>query len=238
MSSTEQSKPLSSDDYSKVLYDKTVHCPICGQQSTNKAVKSSAIRVSSRDTDSMIYYSGINPSFYEVVYCTFCGYAALPAYFEKVKPFHVSKILEQVTKVWVKPSYPDHFDAEFAIKQLKLALHISLLKDAKDSEKGLLCLKLSWLYRLIEDQDNERRFQEQTLLCFENAYMNEKFPVAGMDEFSFQYLIGELYRRTGNSDKALLYYSKVLTSNNAPARIKDKVRDQKDILTKELNQND
>lgn len=220
----------SHEDFTNDLYDKTVQCPVCKRESKNRAVKKSSLRIASRDSDSMVYYNGVNPSFYEVMYCPECGYAALPAYFETVKPQHASLILQNIAMKWNKPSYPLQFDEEFAIKQLKLALHIAILREAKDSEKGLICLKLSWIYRLLKNTENERRFQEQAVVCLENAYMHENLPIAGMDEYSLQYLIGELYRRIGNEEKALQYYSSVLVAPAAPIKLKEKIRDQKELL--------
>lgn len=221
---------MQNEDISQHLYDRTVICPVCGRESKNKTVKKSSFRVVSRDTDSMVHYSGANPSLYEVMYCTECGYAALPQYFPSIKPQFVGAILQNISVKWTRPNYPEQFDVNFAIKQLKLALHTSIIKESLDSEKGLICLKLSWLYRLLEDADNEKRFQEQTIVCFENAYQREKFPAASMDEYTMQYLIGELSRRVGDYDKALSFFSQVIISNGAPSRLKEKVKDQKELL--------
>ena len=89
------------------------------------------------------------------------------------------------------------------------------------------------MYRLLGDVENERRFQEQTILCFEKAYLSEKFPAAGMDEYTMQYLIGELNLRLGNMEKALTSFSAVLVAVNAPAKLKEKVRDQKTLIDKQ-----
>jgi uncharacterized protein (DUF2225 family) len=179
----------------------------------------------------MIHYSGVNPSFYEVVYCPECGYHALPQFFRKINEKAKNLISANICSKWVKPVYPDHFDANYAIKQFKLTLHNALVKDASKSELGMICLKLSWLYRLTGDEANEKRFQEQTLSCFEDALMNEKFSSASiLDEFTMEYLIGELYRRLDNRDKALQYFSDILVSTRAPQHIKEKVRDQKDLM--------
>jgi uncharacterized protein len=221
---------MQNEDVTKFLYEKTILCPVCGKESKNLAVKKSSFKVENRDTDSMVYYSGVNPSFYEVSYCTECGYAALPVYFPNLSEKAIRAIKTNISSKWSKPSYPDYFTVEFAIKQLKLALHNAIIKESLDSEKGLICIKLSWHYRLIGDIENEKRFQEQTIACFENAYQREKFPAAGMDEYSIQYLIGELYRRLGNFDKALSYYSAVIIANEAPSKLKEKVRDMKDLL--------
>lgn len=214
------------------LYEKTILCPVCGKESKNLTVKKSSFKVENRDSDTMIYYSGVNPSFYEVTYCAECGYAALPQYFPKIKDKAIGAIVQNISSKWSKPSYPDQFDSDYALKQLKLALHNAIVGDALDSEKGLICLKLSWIYRLKGDVDNEKRFQEQTIVCFENAYNKEQFPAASMDEYTMQYLIGELYRRVGNFDKALYFFSNVIISNGASPRLKEKTRDQKDLLPK------
>ena len=221
---------MSRDEILQNLYDKTVICPICGKESKNKAVKKSSFKVVNRDSDSMIHYTGVNPSFYEVIFCSECGYAALPQYFPNVTQKIIGAILQNISLKWTKPTYPDIYTEEFAIKQLKLALHNSIIKGGLDSENGLICMKLSWMYRLLEDLENERRFQEQTILCFEKAYQSEKFPAAGMDEYTMQYLIGEINRRLGNIEKALTSFSAVLVAVGAPAKLKEKVRDQKALI--------
>lgn len=230
----ENNSPLNiqSEDISQFLYDKTVVCPVCEKESKNKAAKKSSYRPIKRDSDSMIHYEGVNPTFYEVIYCPECGYAALPLYFPTISPKGKDAILEHISAKWVKPSYPEYNDVNFAIKQLKLALHNAIVKDSLDSEKGLICLKISWLYRLTGDKENERRFQEQTVTCFEKAYMSENFPAAGMDEHTMQYMIGELLRLLGYHDRALAYFSKALISLDAPAKLKEKIRDQKNLIEK------
>lgn len=225
---------MQSEDITQFLYKKTIICPVCGKESKNLTVKKSSFKVESRDTDSMVHYSGVNPSFYEVTYCSECGYTALPQYFTKISQKSIDAILFNISSKWTKPVYPDHFDVDFAIKQMKLALHNALIKEGLDSEKGLICLKLSWLYRLNGDIQSEKRFQEQTIVCFEKAYQGEKFPAAGMDEYTMQYLIGELYRRLGNFDKALTFFSQVIISTGAPSRLKERVRDQKELLPKQI----
>jgi uncharacterized protein len=221
---------LTLEDHDKYIYDKTITCPVCGKTSKNKAVKKSVYKITHRDSDSMIHYSGVNPSFYEVIYCSECGYTALPQYFIKATEKTKRLVSTNITPKWTKPTYPEFFDVYYAIKQMKLALHNAFIKEALNSEIGLICLKLSWLYRLISDIDNEKRFQEQTINSFENAYMKEKSQYIGIDEFTMQYLIGELYRRLENNDKALLYFSNILISQRAPQKLKEKVRDQKDLI--------
>lgn len=217
-------------DESAFLYEKTILCPVCESKSKNLAVKKGSYRIINKESDLMIQYSGINPTYYEIKFCSECGYTALPSYFDNVKEKEKMLIKEKITKKWVKPHYPNFYDIDFAIKQLQLALLNSLAKQGQASEKGLICLKLSWLYRIKSDESNEKRFQLQASNCFEEAYMRETFPVAGLDEWTLLYLVGELYRRLGNFDKALSYFSQVLVSNQATSKLKDMVREQKNLI--------
>lgn len=223
---------LNNEDVNKFFSNKTITCPVCNRQSKNKTVRKSSYKVIKRDTDSMLYYSGTNPSYYEVVYCPECGYAALPQFFESIGSKGKSLILENISSKWSRPNYPDQFDVHFAIQQHKLALHNATIKESTFGEKGVICLQLSWLYRSINDIDNEKRFQEQTIACFEQAYLSENFPIAGLDIYSIQFLIGELCRRLENDDKALKYFSQILISTQAPQKLKEKVRDQKNLINK------
>ena len=47
------------------------------------------------------------------------------------------------------------------------------------------------------------------------------------------YLIGELYRRTGEIDEAIKWFSNVIVSRGANYKTKDKARDMRD-LAKEM----
>ena len=46
--------------------------------------------------------------------------------------------------------------------------------------------------------------------CYEQATIKERFPIGGMTEITVEYIIGELYRRTGKLDQALSYLGKVV----------------------------
>lgn len=213
------------------LYDKTIKCPVCGVESKVKTVKSSAIRVVKKDSDFMIHYNGINPLLYEVLLCNECGYAGLGKYFDNFKEKNKEVFIQKVSQNWRRIEMPEENSLEFAIKQHKIALISSMIKDAKASEKAFICLKTSWLYRLQGDTENELAFQKEALKGFEVAYSSEDFPIAGLDKYSVLYLIGELNRRIGNDDLALRYFSEVITGK-ASEKIKEQAKEQKDLIKK------
>mgnify|MGYP003761606911 CR=1 FL=1 len=58
-----------------------------------------------------------------------------------------------------------------------------------------------------------------------------------MNEHTLTYLIGDLFRRTGDTENALKWLSEVLISRNATPRLKDKARDVKDAIKEARQKN-
>lgn len=213
------------------LFDKTIKCPVCQVESKIKAIKSGALRPTTQDSDLMQRYAAVNPLFYEILYCKQCGHAGLQTTFLKVRDYEKEAIRKNISKEFKSKNYPEELTVDDAIQQHKLALLNCVVRESKASDKAILCLKLSWLYRLKEDAENERKFQQQTLIGFEEAYQKEMSnKIGGLDESSLQYLMGELNRRLGNDEQALKYFSQVITSRTASERIKDRARVQKDLI--------
>jgi uncharacterized protein (DUF2225 family) len=226
------------DEKSKsLLYTKTVICPVCDNEFKVLAIKSSAYRAIKKDTDFFIRYSLINPYFYDVWICNKCGYSAMKSDFEKIASRDIDKVKEKITPKWHGRQYPQIYDVNIAIERYKLSLLNYVLTDAKSSKKAITCLKLAWMYRLLdtnEAKETELTFIKEALKGLEDAYYNERFPIYGMDKFTSMYLIGELNRRIGDYDNALVWYSNVITSPGVKSKLKDLARDQKDVIKEEL----
>ncbi|HEX9059807.1 MAG TPA: DUF2225 domain-containing protein [Clostridia bacterium] len=213
------------------VFERKVECPVCYKHITVPAVKSSAIRVVSKDTDFMTYYQDPNPTFYDVWFCKLCGYAAVSNKFSIISDTQKKLIRENISSKWkFNKKYPVVFDADTAIETHQLALLNSVVKLGRDNEKALLCLRLGWLYRLKGDEENEKRYLANALMGFTNSFLKDSITVPGLDEAATQYLIGELYRRTGDNSNALQWFGRVLSDRNAKEKIKSMTRDQKDII--------
>lgn len=231
-------KETEEDKEKSLLYDKEVICPVCGVRFNVRTVKASAARTVKKDSDLFIRYSNINPYFYDVWLCNSCGYSAMKRDFEQIKEHQKESVNKSISNRWKGKKYPDTYDVDIAIERYKLALLNYVVINAKNSSKAMTCLKIAWMYRLKEDEANEQSFLKQALEGMENAYFNEDFPIYGMDRFTTMYLIGELCRRTGEADKAMQWFSKVITNQSAAPRLKDLARDQKDLIKLEQNQTD
>ncbi len=219
------------------LYDRKITCPVCESKIKVRAVKSSYIRTLSRDTDLMINYDHPSPLLYDAWVCTECGYAALSSQFNAITYKQTKFIKEIISVNWKPKEYPHEFNINTAVERYKLALLNTIAKKGKNSEKALICLKIAWLYRINEDINNEEQLLNQALEGFESAYEKEIFPIAGMDESTLIYLIGELYRRLGDNQTALLWFSRVFTNKKSKKKIKDMAREQKYLINEQVKKN-
>ncbi|MCX7715069.1 MAG: DUF2225 domain-containing protein [Clostridia bacterium] len=220
------------------LYNKEVICPVCKSRLSVRAVKSTAYKVKGHESDLYVRYETINPYFYDVWLCNSCGYAAMKTDFEDIRKSQIEKIKNNISPKWKKREYPLIYDASIAIERYKLALLNYVITESKSSKKAMCCLKLAWMYREIKDTDNERIFREQAAIGFEDAYMNEDFPIYGMNVYTIMYLTGELYRTLGSNDKALKYFSNVVVSQACEKRIKDMALEQRDLIRNTMNTED
>lgn len=235
-----QEKASVQEEEKSVLFDRKLKCPVCRSNITVRAIRASSIRRLSQDTDLMVRYSGYNPMFYDAWVCVKCGYAGLSSQFNDVSYKQEKDIKKQICSKWKPKKYPPEYDIDTSIERYKLALLNAIVKNAKVSDKALICLKLAWHYRLKEDKQNEKSFLKQALQGFENAYEKESFPIAKMDEPTLSYLIGELYRRLGDNKTALIWFGRVLANRAAKNKIKDMAREQKYLIVdqrKETNEN-
>ncbi|WP_164948626.1 DUF2225 domain-containing protein [Clostridium sp. FP2] len=219
-----------------LLYSKEVTCPVCGSIFKTSAVKSSAYRMIKKDSDFFIRYSLINPYFYDVWICNSCGYSAMKTDFHSIRSIEIEKVQQSITPKWKGRMYPEVYDIHIAIERYKLSLLNYIITNAKSSKKAINCMKLAWMYRLLETQDAremELVFLKQALEGLNDSYYAEAFPIYGMDKYSAMYLIGELNRRIGNSENSLVWFSNVITSPNVKQSLKELARDMKDLIKEE-----
>ncbi|MDR3596054.1 DUF2225 domain-containing protein [Clostridium sp.] len=212
------------------LFDKQIICPVCDAHFKVKTVKSKSPRISSKDSDFFIRYSVVNPYFYDVIICNSCGYAALRSDFDNIKSYKKELVFSNVTPKWKPREYPDILDEKLAIERYKLALLNAVLLNLSDSTKAMISLKISWMYRLLENNTQETTFLSQALEGFNDAYIKEVFPLYGMQRDAFMYLLGELNRKIGHYQDALLWFSKTIVSVNSSHKIKELARIGRDLI--------
>lgn len=224
------------------VYPKKLDCPICEQKIIHYTVKSGKTRLIRQDDDLRPVYNGIDTVKYDVVHCNICGYAALKLYHGPLASVHKKMIIDKIASVYRPMKELDgQLTYEEAFVRYKLAMLNAVTRNAKDSEKGLLCLKMGWLLRgMMEHLDevpDTPEYSEEKLAGMEEAFMkdameffiaarsNERPPIAGMNEVTLDYLIAVLCIRFEKYSDASRLITDVLQSPAAGSGQKDKARD-------------
>ena len=221
------------DQLNRTIILRKLDCPVCKTTFENWDVASYKVRIVKSDLDLRSHFTPYDPLYYAAVVCPSCGYSALRSYFSKINARQCRSILESITPRFRPNDYGQIYTVENAIERYKLALFSANVKKVPESEKALICLQLSWLHHDNGDEDNEILFRENALEGFVHAYEHERFPIAGMDAPTLQYLIGELYRRRGQLEEAMRFISMMAVSKAATSRLKEKAEDVRELIVAE-----
>lgn len=237
-------------DEKTFLFDKTTECPCCESRFMARTVKSSAARLVGTDIDLRPRHDSIDVNKYDAIICPMCGYAALTRYFPNVLSAQKKLIEKNISANFqVRKGAPEVYSYDDAIEIYKMSLLNAVVKGAKSSEKAYICLKTSWLYRgkaeeigedspdYLKTKENEEEFAKNAYEGFTDAVQTENFPICGMDEMTIDYILAALAFLTDHNDVSAKLISKILVSQSASSRIKDKTRALKEEVVKKLRSN-
>lgn len=234
------------------LFEKTYVCPVCDKEFHSKKIRTGKVKLLAADTDLRPKYQYVDCLKYDAVVCPHCGYAALDRFFKFMMPAQARLIRENISANFKGlPATENIYTYDDAIERHQLALLNTVIKKAKESERAYTCLKMAWIYRgkaesLPEDtpdrkeqiqelQNQEKELLENVYTGFEAAFSKESFPMCGMDEITVSYLLAELARRIGRYEESSRWISRVLISREANERIKNRAREIKELLNKDMN---
>lgn len=221
------------------LYDKEFQCEVCESKFTSKKIRSRFIRSENVHSDFFTEYRGdVNPYFYEVYVCPFCGYSFTDNFSHHFPPGVKEEIYVQITSNWKSRNYGGERTIEEAIQTYKLALLSARIKKEKNIVLAGLAMRLGWLYRMLNDNEQEARFLRLSLGYYEKAYENSDHIGTQMSDMRLLYLIGELHRRVGDREKAIQYLSRVINHKNKAIepKIVEMAREQWYLIREENKQ--
>lgn len=244
-------KPVAKKVETDILYNKKYTCPICGKEFISKAILASKNKMVERDRDLRQKFDLADPNKYEPIVCGSCGFGALSKFFVAVTPLQGKAIRENISANFkgLKEPEGETYSYDDAIVRYKLVLASTMVKNAKNSEKAYVCLRMAWTYRgkaetLPEDTPNReavlKELHDTEIEClthayegFSSAFSKESFPMCGMDEHTVTYIVAELARRIGKLEESKKWVSRLLVSRTASDRVKDMARDIKELIDKE-----
>lgn len=194
------------------LYDKKYDCLMCKKTFTSKKVRTRFVKVTGYDTDFYPTYASdeANPLLYYVKVCPHCGFSFSEDFQSYFVPGTKEVIMDKVCNQWVSHDFGGERDINAALKTYKLASYCGTLKKEKHIIISGLYMRLSWLYRKLENKEQERRFCNLALQEYIESYMADDYRGTQVTEVRVLYLIGELSRRTDNISQAVKYFSKVI----------------------------
>lgn len=240
----EPEKKLSEKDY---IYDKNTECACCGFQFKEKTIRPVRMKAKAQDIDLRPKYEELDTLKYSIIACPRCGYAALNKEFSHLSNAQAKMIKEKISLNFTGLNQEnDIYSYDEAISRSKLALINSIIKRGKVSERAYICLTLGWLTRgkaeslavegmekskiLKQLSTEENDYLTKAAEGFEEALMKEVFPICGLEESTFIYLMSALNYETGRYKESLKYCERILFNRAVSDRIKDKVRRIKEAI--------
>ncbi len=227
------------DEY---IFDKSFQCPLCDKNFKMKKMRINKDRIMSQDTDLRNVYSKVDHYKYGALVCPRCGYAALDDMFKPLAKSRKDMVKEGISAEFSGLDLPDGpFSYDDAIRIHEHINKCNDVREAKASEKAFSYLRMAWLYRGKNEctespsakadlQAKEDEYIAKAQEAFVEAIGNETFPMCGLDEQTVNYILADLSRKLLKFNDAFQLISRIVVSNSAPARLKDKARDLREIM--------
>lgn len=209
------------------IYKKTT-CPICLTGFSATTVRASKCIPQKKETDFHYIYSDIIPYLYDIWVCPECHYAAPKSVFNQITRQEIYQLAEILAKCTLALEPLGERTPQQAITFFKLTLLCMSYRTLPASLIAGVCLKTAWIYRDLEDQENEIVYLLRAIKFYTEAYSTESLPIGSLSEIRLAYLIGELYRRVGDYPTAIRWFDKAVNNPKAclePAIVK-MARDQ------------
>ena len=232
------------------LFDKSFTCPICDKEFKSRTVKVGKAKLIGTDPDLRPKYEQVDLLKYDIIMCPTCGYATLSRFFKFITSPQAKRIKEMISANFKPREYKEVYTYDEALDRYKVALANAVVKMAKPSEKAYICLKSAWLLRGKGESldkadpeyetkkkaidDEEREFLKNALDGFLAARQSENFPMCGMDEPTVDYVIAVTAAKFEQFDVSSKLVASIIASTSANPRMKDKARDLKDEIMKQI----
>ena len=185
-------------------------CPICGESTRIVKTKSKLI-AEKTDEDFCVHYKNFNPYFYKIWFCEHCGFAADEKTFLGTMPaLHKKKIKDFLEQRKLGMQFVEERGIPDAVASFKLAIFYAELTDQSLAKRAGLYLELGWIYRASEEQDKETEMLQRAAELYDKSLMTERYPINGLSDNMVIYLIGALYFRMQDYEKATQYISRII----------------------------
>jgi uncharacterized protein (DUF2225 family) len=189
------------------LFQVAVTCTNCENSFQSSRVRPSFKKAKQTDSDFCVHYKEINPNYYVVRICPFCGFASTESFSNKMTMVQKNLFNERVATYWSMREYGGERTWEDALQSFKLALLCAQIKEESSRVVAGILHHIAWLYRYNGVKEQENRFLQFALDAYVSVYEKE-----GMDlnNAKLMFLIGELSRRLKHYGEAIKWFARII----------------------------
>ncbi|ONI44648.1 hypothetical protein AN641_06585 [Candidatus Epulonipiscioides gigas] len=205
-----------------IIYQKKVKCHICNQIFNSSAIKLGKNQIQKVDDDLRTHYSIVDTIRYDVLSCP-CGYTALTNTFTTPLPSQRATIREKICTNYKAMPIEEIRSTQYTLDLYQLALATCLIKQGKNIEKAIICLRISWLYHDLKNDKLELEFIKNAYECFKLSLDIDTYPTLGYDFHRAVYITSILAYKLGDYETALRFCSSIITDSSLNSKIKDRI---------------
>ncbi len=189
------------------LFQIKVTCICCEQSFQTSRVRPSLKRAVRADTDFCSYFKTVNPDYYVVRVCPYCGFASTENFSETINEKQKAIYYDKMGSHWKNRDYGGERSAQDALECYKLSLLTAQSIGEKDRVVAALLHHIAWLYRYDGKKEQEDRFLQFALDAYVRVYETASDTTSPA---RLMYLIGELNKRLGNYHEAVRWFGRVI----------------------------
>jgi hypothetical protein len=188
------------------LYQIKVRCACCETEFKTSRVRPSLKKAVRTDTDFCAYFKSVNPDYYVVRVCPYCGYASTENFSDRISLKQKTAYYEKIGNHWKAKDYGGERTEAEAMECYKLALLTAQTVGENIRVIAGILHHIAWLYRYRSDKEQENRFLTFALDAYIQVFEQER----DGSNARLMYLIGELNRRLGRYNEAVRWFGRVI----------------------------
>ncbi|WP_166240637.1 DUF2225 domain-containing protein [Paenibacillus turpanensis] len=193
------------------LYQTQVQCSYCENTFETSRVRSSFKKAVQTDSDFCLHYKEINPDYYVVRVCSWCGYASTENFSDRFTPKHKALFKEKVADHWTMKQFGGERTWDMAMQTYKLGLVCAQIKEESPRIIAGLLHHIAWLHRYKGETEQENRFLQFALEAYVRTYEVES---GAVNNARLMYMLGELNRRLKNYHEAVKWFGRVINDKS------------------------
>lgn len=197
--SDEDAVPVEGDIDTRTFFVDTATCPVSGTHFQFLRVRTRSVRPQERESDFFVRYQSVNPTWYGIVVCPGCAYAAYLDDFASLEEDARARLWDdrEPRSAFLTRPLTGMRTLEDAVTALDLAARCYEARGAGDSRRAVLQHRRAWLEREAGNASTERTWLTRARDSYERAFQSDK-RLSEEAAARIAYLVGDLNERLGD----------------------------------------